>query len=254
MSKTPKVEPINVKEFTVKQSKYDVCGKLPIRSVILGPSGSGKTVLLQNMILDIYRDCFSRIFIFSPSIDVDMTWKPVKDYIEKHMKVQHTEEEPIYFDHYDPEALATILETQHKITTFLKQRGDTRLFQILIIVDDFADDPSFTRHSKLLHALYTRGRHNMISSITATQKFNSIHPIIRVNATELYVYRLRNTKDLDTFIDEVSAVYDKKTLLAMYKTATEEPFSFLYVKLTAKKKEDMFFKRFTHKLAITQED
>ena len=161
-NKAPKVEPINVKEFTVKQSKYEVCGKLPIRSVILGPSGSGKTVLLQNMIMDIYRDCFSRIFIFSPSIEVDMTWKPVKDYIEKHMKVRHTAEEPIYFDHYDPEALATILETQHKITTFLKKRGDTKMFQILIIVDDFADDPSFTRQSKLLHALYTRGRHNMI--------------------------------------------------------------------------------------------
>ena len=94
----------------------------------------------------------------------------------------------------------------------------------------------------------------MISSITATQKFNSIHPIIRVNATELYVYRLRNTKDLDTFIDEVSAVYDKKTLLALYKVATEEPFNFLYVKLTAKSKEDMFFKRYDHKLVITHED
>ena len=65
-NKAPKVEPINVKEFTVKQSKYEVCGKLPIRSVILGPSGSGKTMLLQNMILDIYRVCFSIIFIFSP--------------------------------------------------------------------------------------------------------------------------------------------------------------------------------------------
>ncbi len=65
-NKAPKVEPIHVKEFTVKQSEYEVCGKLPIRSVILGPSGSGKTVLLQNMIMDIYRDCFSRIFIFSP--------------------------------------------------------------------------------------------------------------------------------------------------------------------------------------------
>ena len=124
-SKAPKVEPISVKEFTVKQSKYEVCGKLPIRSVILGPSGSGKTVLLQNMIMDIYRDCFSRIFIFSPSIEVDMTWKPVKDYIEKHMKVRHTAEEPIHFDHYDPEALATILETQHKITTF-KKREETQ--------------------------------------------------------------------------------------------------------------------------------
>ena len=126
-SKTLKVEPIHVQEFTVKQLKHEVCGKLPIRSVILGPSGSGKTVLLQNMILDIYRDCFSRIFIFSPSIEVDMTWGPVKQYIEKHMKVKHTAEEPIYFDHYDPEALPNILETQHKITQFLKKRGDKKL-------------------------------------------------------------------------------------------------------------------------------
>ena len=227
MSKAPKIEPIHVQEFTVKQSKYDVCGKLPIRSVRLGPSGSGKTVLLQNMILDIYRDCFSRIFIFSPSIEVDMTWGPVKQYIEKHMKVSHTAEEPIYFDHYDPDALANILETQHKITNFLKKRGDKKLFQILIIIDDFADDPIFTRQSKLLHALYTRGRHNVISTIRATQKFNAIQPIIRVNATELYVYRLRNIKDLETFVDEVSAAYDKKTLRALCNAASEEPFGFL---------------------------
>jgi zona occludens toxin (predicted ATPase) len=45
-------------------------------------------------------------------------------------------------------------------------------------------------------ALYTRGRHNSISTITATQKFAAIAPIIRVNATELYIYRLRNYKDL----------------------------------------------------------
>ena len=90
MSKAPKVEPIRVQEYTVKQSKYEVCGKLPIRSVILGPSGSGKTVLLQNMILDIYRDCFSRIFIFSPSIEVDATWGPVKNYIEKRTRVKDT--------------------------------------------------------------------------------------------------------------------------------------------------------------------
>mgnify|MGYP003328199047 CR=1 FL=1 len=122
MSKTkaPKIEPIQVKEYTVKQSEYDIVGKLPIRSVILGPSGSGKTVLLQNMILNIYRGCFSRIYIFSPSIDVDGTWKPVKEYIEKHMKVKHSKEEPIYFDHYDPDALHATLETQHKVTEFMK--------------------------------------------------------------------------------------------------------------------------------------
>jgi len=252
--KAPQVQPIKVQEYTLKQSPYEVCGKLPIRSVILGPSGSGKTVLLQNMILDIYRDCFSRIYIFSPSIEVDQTWRPVKEYIEKGMKVRNTVEEPIYFDHYDPDALANILDTQHKITNFLKKRGDKKLFQILIIIDDFADDPVFTRQSKLLHALYTRGRHNAISTITATQKFTAIHPIIRVNATELFVYRLRNYRDLETFIEEVSAVYDKKTLLDLYNAATEEPYSFLYVKLTAKNKDEMLFKRFDHKLMIQDED
>ena len=62
--KAPKIEPIKLKEFETRQSKYPMAPQIPFRSVILGPSGSGKTILLQNMILDIYRNCFSRIYIF----------------------------------------------------------------------------------------------------------------------------------------------------------------------------------------------
>ena len=80
----------------------------------------------------------------------------------------------------------------------------------------------------------------MISTIVATQKFSAIHPIIRTNATELFVYRLRNYKDLETFIEELSALYDKKTLLQLYEHATAAPYSFLYVKLNAKTKDSMF--------------
>ena len=94
----------------------------------------------------------------------------------------------------------------------------------------------------------------MISTITATQKFSAIHPIIRINATELFVYRLRSYKHLETFIDEVSAVYDKKTLLQLYNTATSEPRSFLSVKLTAKKKDDMFYMNFDRRLAIEDDE
>ena len=42
----------------------------------------------------------------------------------------------------------------------------------------------------------------------------------------------------------------KKSLMALYNAATEEPFSFLYVKLTSKAKDDMFYKRFDRKLAV----
>ena len=89
----------------------------------------------------------------------------------------------------------------------------------------------------------------MVSTITWTQQFNVLAPIIRVNATELFIYRLRNWKDLETFIDEVSAVYDKKTLLELYNTATSEPHTLLYVKLTAPSKKDMFFHESVQKVS-----
>ena len=50
----------------------------------------------------------------------------------------------------------------------------------------------------------------MISTITSTQKFRAIGNIIRTNITELYVLRLRNTHDLEAFLEEVSALADKK--------------------------------------------
>ena len=126
----PQIKPIKLKEFETKKSKYPMVGKLPPRAVLCGPSGSGKGVLLSNMILDIYRDCFSRIYIFSPSINVDYTWKPVKEYIEKVMKVKETDEEPIYFDHYNPEDLDKIINTQHKVIDYMKKQGHTKLYQI----------------------------------------------------------------------------------------------------------------------------
>ena len=117
-------------------------------------------------------------------------------------------------------------------------------------MDDFADDVRFSRNSKLLHSLYVRGRHSCISVVTATQKFNALSPIIRVNATDLYVFRLRNYSDLQTFLDEVSAIADKQLILQMYHLATDEPYSFLYVRLTAKNKDDIFMIRFEKKLTF----
>ena len=54
--------------------------------MLVGPSGSGKTVLLTNVICDIYKGCISRVYVWSPSIEVDNTWKPVKDYIRDNIK------------------------------------------------------------------------------------------------------------------------------------------------------------------------
>ena len=161
------------------------------------------------------------------------------------MKIKHDKyKEPIYFDHYDAAAVSNIIATQHKVIEYMKKAKAKTLYSVLVVIDDFADSPEFSRHSKILHALYTRGRHNSISTITATQTFSALAPIIRVNATELFIYRLRNMKDLETFIDEVSAVTDKKTLMTIYDMAVSDPYSFLFVNLRAKTKNDMFMIRF----------
>ena len=109
-----------------------------MRSMLVGPSGGGKTVLLINMILDVYRDCFSRVYIRSPSINVDSTWKPVKDYIRDHIKP--SDREKCYFDSYEPSELEQVIKTQQTVTYYQKEQKHKYLYQILIVIDDFADD------------------------------------------------------------------------------------------------------------------
>ena len=191
-----KNDTIKVQEFNVKQSKYNVVGKLPTRSIICAPSGGGKTNLLVNLILDVYHHCFSRIYIFSPSIDVDYTWHPVKQYISNEMKLQEKEDDKFYYDNYDEAALEHIIYVQHKIIEYMKQHKYKNLYQILIIIDDFADSPEFTRKSKLLHQLYIRGRHNCISTITSTQKYYAIAPIVRINQTNLIISSFKKLQRL----------------------------------------------------------
>ena len=71
------IKPINMIDYTCKQSKPTHLPNVPLRIILLAPSGSGKTVLLTNLILNQYRGCFERIYVFSPSIDLDNTWLPV---------------------------------------------------------------------------------------------------------------------------------------------------------------------------------
>ena len=66
------------------------------------------------------RVVFSRVFVFSPSINVDATWMPVKKYIGEHDLCGKVEE--CFFDHYDPEELEKIINTQRKVVQYMKDQ------------------------------------------------------------------------------------------------------------------------------------
>ena len=103
------------------------------------------------------------------------------------------------------------------------------------------DNPKLCRNSQLLHSLCIRGRHNRISTITSVQTLRSLSTIIRVNTTEIYIYRLRNYKEIESLIEELSALYPKKTILDIYNLATESPHSFIYITLTEHDKRNMVY-------------
>ena len=236
----PIIKPYKSTEFEVDQSKYPNVGKLPTRSLIIGPSGTGKSVLLHNLILDIYRNCFSRVYIFSASIKLDMSWKPVIDYLKQTLK-QDERKEQYLFDNYEPAALQKIVDTQFKLIQHMKQNNIKKLFQICIILDDMGENKEFMRNSRLLETLYVRGRHFACTTFTSVQSYKMLNPVLRKNCTDMYIFRLRNQQDLDNILDELAAVYDKQTIYDIYKLATTDAHSFLYVNLMSTKAEDMFY-------------
>ena len=84
----------------------------------------------------------------------------------------------------------------------------------------------------------------MIPTITSTQIYKGVSPIIRKNMTHLFIYLLRNFEDLEGIIEELGAIYDKRTLLQIYHEAISEDYSFLYVNLMSEDRKRMFMEKF----------
>ena len=109
----PLIVPHKTKNYQLKQSKYEVVPKLPFKSLIYAASGSGKTVLITNLIENVYRDCFERVYIFSPSISVDDNWKSTKRYLNDSINIGENEPS-LYQDNFDESVVDEIMGTQKK--------------------------------------------------------------------------------------------------------------------------------------------
>ena len=135
-----------------------------------------------------------------------------------------------------------------------KEKTSKKLFGICVIVDDFADSPhvlSSRQGGNALNTLLVRGRHMMISTFILTQKLRLAGSILRVSAQAMIIFRLRNGLERDALFEELSGIYDKKTLLEMYAISTQEPYSFMYVNLADQKVENMFWYKFEQRMIPT---
>lgn len=218
------------KQYNIKQSKYEQVPKVAFRGIIVAPSNSGKSCLINNMITNLYDKVFDRVYIFSSSIHIDDNWINVKKYLNNN-HIYDEEDDPIYFEKYDEHALNKIIDLQEGVIKYLKNKKADRLFSILVVLDDIADDVK-TRHSDAINKLFIRGRHMNISIISSVQKYTLCNTISRTQCSFLIAFKIRNNSDLDLIVDENSGQtdHDKKLFLEVYKTAVNyAPYSFLFI-------------------------
>ncbi len=221
--------------------------------VFLAPSGGGKSSTMVSLLLSgSYAKIFEGLHVFSPSCDqgLDSIWDPVREFA-KGLK------ESSFHSEWDEPALIKILSAQReKIKELNNTKSKKPLPQCLIIVDDHADNPQVMHSaSNILTTLFVRGRHMGTSCWVASQQLTACSRIMRVNMRFICCWRLRNKKELlDGLLYELSALYPVPVLHDMYEMATQEDHSFWYINLVAKKKEDMMFIRFEHKMVVDTND
>ena len=89
-----------------------------------------------------------------------------------------------------------------------------------------------------------------VTWIISTQCLNLVGTVIRKNVRCMCIWRLRNYKEMEILCEELSGIYTKEDIMELYKYATSEPFSFLFARVDAKTRGDMFWLRFERELAL----
>lgn len=232
----------------------EVFPDLPSSWIFSGPTCSGKSQAWLSLILRVYKGCWDRVYVFSPSIYVDDSYVELRKYLDK-----MSPNEKLYYDDLDQNLLGRIIADQTAICEMCKKRK-IKCPEILVVIDDMADRSDVLNRrtgarngGSHITSLSVRGRHSHISWCCSTQCLNLVCLPVRKNVRNLVIYRARSAREIESLVEELAAVYDKGTLLKLYETAVnDQPFSFLNVKLDAVDRSDMFWLRWEARLIPEQ--
>ena len=253
----PQFNPGKTPKWTVKQSRFKHCNTfLPVRSLVCGPSGSGKGVFLTSSMLDMWRGCFQKIYVMSPTAFIDSQWSELRKYMADHLDQHDDGDDPGFFDTWDPAKLRKIIETQRKIVEHQKKQRKHKggeLYQICIILDDFASEGHVMR-DPILSWMFTKIRHWHASILVSVQKYRLASTVLRTQATLLvYFTNVRSQVDLEAFLEENSALVKggKKTMHAIFEAVKATgPFSFLAIDMMAKDRNKTFIANMSHYVQV----
>ena len=181
---------------------------LPTSFILAAPTASGKTMIILNILLRYYKDMFSRIWFFSPSIKLDPQYAPLRKYLEK---MSDQQKEPLMFEDLDQQALGRILEEQRAICEECRKRKTRKIPQVCVVLDDLADRGDILQKrsggnsGSWINTLATRGRHFGCTWIVSSQVLSE--PFLQPKAPQIKVAILRPSCSLERTSSKIASFF-----------------------------------------------
>ena len=170
------------------------------RMLICGSSGSGKTNLLYHM-LTVPLLWYDEIYLYARNLEQDKYKKLIKKIRKISCEVG-----------YD------ILNVSNDEITPVAEMDNVDN-QKLVIFDDYVCD----KNQKQIIDYFIQGRHKNCSVLYLSQSFYKTPKDIRLNCSHYCLYESPSSREANRISSELGV--DKE----VYKAATREPYSFLYV-------------------------
>ena len=235
------IPPVTMDIDSLEDLPFIPAKPLPSKSfafLIVGQPGSGKTTLWNSLLLShptkkkpntpkfLYK-LFDHIYLISPSLQTlplnKLNLNPDR-----------------MFNQYTDQLLEDILE--------LEKDGEN--LNNLIIIDDSVRD--LTRSKVLCRTILNR-RHCTqnndeegkagLSIMITSQKYNMVPMALRLNMSNVIVFRSENQRELDTIKNELLGDLTKDQQNELLKTAWKEPYDFLFID-NFKPKKQRYFRNF----------
>ena len=126
--------------------------------------------------------------------------------------------------------------------------------RMVVILDDQAGMFKGGNTNNPMVNYVIRHRHVSSSVIIVTQAYKAIPKTIRTNCNALILFDIPNLSELKVIYEENPEGLNEDEWLKVYRYATADPFSFMYINNKFKKGERIY-KNFTHQLQVsTSED
>ena len=204
---------LNFDNFSVekiKQRKYRNKNALfpqhIFRMLITGNSGCGKTNCAMDFILR--KVIFDKIYIYSKHLEQHK----YKQLIAFFRKIEEKTGEDIVFTGTTIDEIVPIEELDEEE-------------QNLIIFDDFLTEKDQTDITNL----FIRGRHKNASIIYLSQSYFRTPRDIRLNCNYYVFFEIPNRREVSMLYGELGLDLEKENFVDIYRKATKDPFSFLFI-------------------------